>query len=374
MFDICIIGTGIIGSVTATLLSKQGYKILCIEQNSKPLMSSSACGVGALTPYTDPFFSDCLSSFASESVEQHKSEILPFLKSCTGIDIQYSDKALLELIEDEIYLNKRLNDYKKIPNYSPVVLSNEEVIKLEPNLSKDFLCAIKHPEIWIDLNAYRYSLRQHLNESENITIICNEKVTEVVLEDDPVLIKVASGKAFSANKVVYCSGLHSDSVLGLPKYKISWVRGDTIALRTKDDKPIFSNIIYRNDGFITPRGDGLTLLGSNYDEENDRDSDNNSSRVNSISVSSTLELLKNNLAISNSLSNCNLEKTWRGWRPKSEDGIPIFGVLDDDRVIIATGFYGLGITMSAGVANAIGCYINDSNDTVFPSVTSALRF
>lgn len=50
---------------------------------------------------------------------------------------------------------------------------------------------------------------------------------------------------------------------------------------------------------------------------------------------------------------CDLLRTWRGWRPVATDRLPILGPVSDETLIYVTGFIGLGLAMAPAVAESV---------------------
>ena len=127
-------------------------------------------------------------------------------------------------------------------------------------------------------------------------------------------------------------------------------------------------------GFITPRSNGYMLLGATYEEEAGCPSEYIRANRDRISLAQFKVLIDSNERILPSLAKCEVSRVWRGWRPTPSDNIPVLGVLiKRPRIVIATGFIGLGITMAPATAKYVADYCLEGEEK-FPHAFSPNRF
>jgi glycine/D-amino acid oxidase-like deaminating enzyme len=145
-------------------------------------------------------------------------------------------------------------------------------------------------------------------------------------------------------------------------------------VNTLDDKPLLSRHVYMGNGFITPRRNGYMLLGATYEEEDGPPSEYARLNRDRISVAQFEWLLKHNQSILPALFTCDVLKSWRGWRPTPADKTPILGIVPNrPRIVVATGYIGLGITMAPATAQTIADYCLEGKNS-FPLSFSPARF
>ncbi len=358
-YDVGVIGCGIIGSVAAIYLARKHLNVCVIEQDSHPLRGSTLAGFGALTPYSDPFFTGEIALFAERSLELYKHEWLKYLEAESGTIVPLSKSGLIQLFENDFYFEKIKTKYKEdvIPGYRPKILETEQVYRCEPRLTAKICGGLLHPEPWIDLAAYRSAITACLASLENIDCLFEMSVNTIE-PGNPIHIFSEGKPTISCEYLVLATGINSLNVPGLPQITIHCVRGDGIAVRTDDNKPLFKHNLYMDKGFISPRTDGLMLLGSTYVDEGDTPPPEDFLNRESIRLEAMDEILRATLEISSRLGGCTVERLWRGWRPKSQDDLPVLGPhAENPNIIVASGFLGLGITMSPAVGEAIAEYV-----------------
>jgi glycine oxidase len=375
IYDACIIGSGIIGSTVAILLSIRNLSSVVVERDTLPLRGTTLAGFGALTPFSDPFFSGETALFASKSLSGYKNYWLKMVEEISGIRIPISKSGLLQLLEEESDLEGEIARYETdcIPGYRPKVLNNAAVHEIEPCITMPIAGALYHPEPWIDLAIYSSAIERALNSSVLIDCLFGNQIKFLDDEGDYLRITLSNGQVVQSRKLVICTGLHGHKIKNLEEFPMRWVRGDGISVRTPSNKPLFNNNIYASPGFIAPRGTGEILLGSTYVDEGIPTIENSHRERSTVSFDSMVGISSAVQRISSHLGNCTVEKMWRGWRPASEDNYPIVGVLPSNPLVIyALGFLGLGVTLSLATAEAIADHV-ESNVDNFPKSLSPKR-
>ena len=376
LFDVCIVGGGIIGATTAISCAREGLEVCVIERDTVLLRGSTLAGFGALTPYSDPYFVGEPALFAEKSLKLYQREWLGFLNRRTDINVPLSKSGLIQVAENIEYLDRNRSRYENncIDGYRPQYLSEKELRDIEPALTIDAVGGIYHPEPWIDLQLYMAAIEQCVQTFPSISIMPAKRVLRVTEQEDQVTVGLDSGDMVVAKKVVLATGLSHEPIEGIGTFPISWVRGDGISVRTKDNRPIFKNNIYCTPGFISPRNTGEMLLGSTYINEGVGDSIKLARDRERVTFGAMADIAASARRISTQLDDCNVERQWHGWRPCSEDEYPILGTIPgQENTIYALGFLGLGITMSVAVGDAITTYAK-SGRQIFPSSMSPERF
>jgi glycine/D-amino acid oxidase-like deaminating enzyme len=293
------------------------------------------------------------------------------------VSVDLHDEGLIQLCstsEEFSQYEAHIEDLTS-SGYLARVLSRQEVLKLEPALAGKYECGIWLDEPWLDRDALYRALIAFLTASSRFRTLFNTRLRSVEIDNNNVASAIfESGERASYDFVVLATGVNtSNELCNLP---LSWVRGDCVLVTTSNDIPLLRRHVYMHEGFITPRQTGQMLLGATYVAEA-RDGPEAYAREHrdQIKVPQLLALLQNNLAIVPGLGDCDVIRTWRGWRPTLPDNMPILGPSPlSSRLIVANGFIGLGLTMAPGVGDAIARYILDGDRSGFPITFSAERF
>jgi glycine oxidase len=376
-FDVAILGCGIIGSTIAIGLSIAGLNVLVIEHAALPLRGSTGAGFGALTPYSDPYFTGETALFAEKSLNLYRDKWLDQIQQLTGQKIPLSNSGLLQLFLSEAKMNHEINRFERdcIPGYRPKIMNAASIKQAEPAVSQNVVGAIFHPEPWIDLKQYMAAIEIALNTAPNLHLRLNSQIRNLEMASSGLITADLNEKfSFETEYLVVATGLENLRHEAITPFPIKRIRGDGVAIRTKDNQPLFRNNIYSSPAFISPRGNGEMLLGSTYVDEGLPLDGAPIADHETITFGSMQRIASSCSLISEQLQDCTIERIWRGWRPASEDDYPIFGPdLRSEKIIYAQAFLGLGITMSVAVADTISNYIVNGVD-FFPKKMSPSRF
>jgi glycine oxidase len=370
--SVLIVGAGVIGCSVAWEFISRGVNTRLIERNAAPFRGSSAASFGSLTPFSDPFFRGDARDFAARSVNLYREKWIHSVRNASGKGVSLVDLGLIELLptSEAVVESEHLVQDLVRSGYAARVLDVEETRRLEPALQGQFEAALWLDEPWMDVGQYFSALRTAIEVSSPNAFQCGYRVVEIRESSDSACVITDTGEEIKADWIVLCTGLDGLPIDNIRTPAIRWIRGDAVAVYTRDNLPMLSRHIYRGNGFITPRHDGELLLGATYEEEDstlarERPTDR-------IEVSRIRELLDVNEAIVPSLRGCEVSRVWRGWRAHSEDGMPILGVLPQtDRIVAASAFIGLGVTMAPAVAEAVVDYCLEGLNRFPPSFDPA---
>lgn len=373
--DVLIAGGGIIGCSIALELCNRGFSVVVLEAESSLFRRSSGAGFGSLTPYSDPFFRGRARDFAAWSVDLYRESWLPALSGpMQSIDI--GDKGLLDLLVDKDAVDRAEILQKELheANYQAVMMTRQDVIALEPSLTGLFEGALWLDEPWVDRDQLFTSIAAKLESAANVSICCLAEVVSVTEGISGVTVKTKDD-SFSASYFVHATGLSARSVDGVELPQLTWVRGDAVSVRHPDGYCLLERHVYKNAAFITPRRDGRLLLGATYEAEDRSPELLETLRRDTTNVSQIRHLIDVNLELVPEIDRCEFESAWRGWRPKPVDGLPILGFgPGGQRIIFATGFIGLGITMAPAAGVCVADLIAEGSSAQLPAEFDPLRF
>jgi glycine/D-amino acid oxidase-like deaminating enzyme len=375
--DIAVIGAGVIGCCIALELSQRGFNVILFDEGQRPLGGSSQAGFGSLTPFSDPYFDGQAIEHAAKGVELYRHTWLATLRDRTGINVFLQDLGLLKLSVDQNQLKDSCNHAERLRllGYKVQMLNVDEVRALEPELTGKFAGALLLDEPWLDKEQYFRALIAALNAEPRITWYGGKSVTDIYSKSTHLSILVPQLQPIDVAGAVVCTGLHICPINGIRHFPLKWIRGDAVCVNTCTGRPLLKRHIYRSHGFITPSQDGRMFLGATYEVEYGPPLEMDPKYRDRIKIVQLLQLIQANEAILPRINECEISHVWRGWRPTPPDHIPILGPLvDDSRIVLATGFIGLGITMAPATAVAVGDYFQHGDPKSFPSTFAPSRF
>ena len=372
---VLVVGAGIIGNFVAATLVSRGITVDLADCRESPFSGSSRAAFGSLTPFSDPFFRGEARRFAAESVDRYRNYWIPEFRHGSGVAVTFQDEGLLQLCGNKDDLDHYRDNIEQLSadGYQVRVLTPAETRHIEPALTGDFEAAIWMDEPWLDKDELFLAITKYLSSSPLCTLRYSTEVTNITDNAHGQLsVGFVSREAELFDFVVLCTGLMPGT--SLQRLPLAWIRGDCVGVTTTTNRPILRRHVYMHSGFITPRDSGYMLLGATYIQEEGPPASFLLDHCDQIEVGQVMNLLSSNSKILPALKDCELVRTWRGWRPTLPDELPILGPSRPaSRIIIANGFIGLGLTMAPAVGDAIAKYISFDDTTGFPSSFSPLR-
>jgi glycine/D-amino acid oxidase-like deaminating enzyme len=366
MARVVVIGAGVVGCSIALELARRRAEVTVVEAASNPFLGTSKAGFGSLTPYSDPFFVGEARKFAKLGTDLYRQEWVPRASAALGEEIAFGDDGLIQLCESDDDLGETLGIYGDLMEEGAArPLDVAEIADLEPEIALEGMAGgVWLDEPWVDLSQYLLGLQALLEQGE-VTVLYDAPIAALEREDDgAIACRVEGGSVIHADRVVLATGLSRRRIDGLPTIDLRWMRGDAVGITEPSGRRLLTRHIYMHDAFITPRGDGRLLLGSTYVHEDGGPSEHDLMHRDRVNVDQVRKLLDWNIRLCPAITSCEVGDVWRGWRPTPVDRMPLVGPLShDDRVFLATGFIGLGITMAPAVARSAADLLLDGRVT-----------
>ena len=355
MYDVIVVGGGIIGSSVACQLTKKGQKVLVIER--KDSASGSAGATDGVVGYHTKKPGVQL-DLAVQSIAMFKT-----LEEELGMDIEFEDCCGgMQPVEDKDQwdiLSAIVEEQKK-SGVDIRMISAEEACALEPNLNPDIYGALYCPHSCgvnpIKLTfAYRSAAVRGGAEYMN-----NTEVTAFIIEDGCCKGVVTPKGEFRANYVVNCCGSWAGETaklagLDLPikprkgqlaitepigpfmtsmmqcaRYNVIKFRPETIKDQTVLKLGASMSIGQTKDGGIEI---GATREFVGFEDEN--------------TFEAIEAMMKRAARFFPALKEVSVVRYFSGFRPYTPDGLPMLGKVDAlPGFVMAAGHEGDGIAMS----------------------------
>lgn len=339
MFDVIVVGGGVIGLTTAWKLAEQGVRVQLIEQNQVGREASWA-GAGMLPPADLSVASTPLARLRALS-HPLWPEWSAQIRSETGVDNGYINCGALELAWSDAERNE--TEAKLAAEGARLVrLDQADLRDRYPTLSTEITSALHLP----DMSQVRNP--RHL---AGLVAFCRKLGVDIV-EGEPVVGFETSGEivsgvktprdSYRAEKICLTTGAWSALVaekLGI-HVPVRPVRGQIVLLR---QQPLpFTPILEHHEQYLVPRPDGRILIGSTMEE---------AGFIKTNTVEGVSRLTEFAQRLVPGLASAQVEKTWAGLRPSSPEGIPFLGrAAEWHNLYIAFGHFRDGLQLSTGTA------------------------
>ena len=264
MYDIAIIGAGVIGGMIARALAKYDVNICILEKENDVAMGATRANsaiVHAGFDAKEDSFKARFNVRGSEMMEDVARELGVKYKRNGALVVGFeSERGEVEAL----YERGVKNGVKGLS-----VLSKEELHALEPNLNKELSCALLAKTSAI-ICPYELTLAAIGNAMDNgAELLLNFKVEDIKKDGTLFNITAADGRKVEARYVINAAGLYSDDIAALTgdcDFSVHARRGEYMLLDKEcgsfAERTIFHTPSKMGKGIlVSPTVDGNLLVG-----------------------------------------------------------------------------------------------------------------
>ncbi len=274
VYDVVVIGSGVIGALVARSLSFYNSSVLVLEKEADVAMGTTKANSAIVHAGYDAKFGSFKARFnvkGNVTMQKVTKELdVPF-KRIGSLVLGFKDEDKERI--QELYDNGVKNGIKGLE-----ILNGEEVRKLEPNLSKKVKWALLASTAGI-VCPYELSIGAMENAVENgVDLMLSQEVLEIKKTDDLFHI-VTKDKEIVSKTIVNAAGLQADKIshmAGDDSFYIGARKGEYLLL-DKTQGSTVNHVIFQlpSDAgkgiLVTPTVDGNLLLGPNAQDIDDKD-------------------------------------------------------------------------------------------------------
>lgn len=264
MYDVAIIGAGVVGGMIARELSRYNLRTVILEKENDVAMGATKANSAIVHAGFDAKVGSLkakLNVKGSEMMEQVAKELGVKYKRNGSLVIGFSDEDL-ETIK-ELYERGTKNGVRDL-----AILNREQLREIEPNIGKKATCALHAPTGAI-ICPYELTVASIGNAMDNgAELITSFEVTSINRENGAYEI-CSKDQTVSARYVVNAAGVYSDAIakmVGDDTFTVHPRRGEYILL-DKECGTLVSHTIFRTPGkmgkgiLVSPTVDGNLLTG-----------------------------------------------------------------------------------------------------------------
>ena len=289
MYDIVIIGAGVVGAMIAKELSKYELNVCILEKEN-----DVACGATKANSAIVHAGYDAKEGSLKAKLNVMGSKMMA--EVCRDLGVKYINNGSLVIgFNDEdkqtiisLYERGIKNGVEKLE-----VLDYEKLHKIEPNISKNATCALYAPTGAITC-PYELTVAAVGNAMDNgVDLKCNFEVNNIVKCDGYYKVESA-GEVINAKVIINAAGIYSDKIanmVGDVSFTVHPRRGEYILLDKECGKTV-SHTVFKTPSkmgkgiLVTPTVDGNLLLGPTsvdiLDKENKNTTDEGFAKIMSL--------------------------------------------------------------------------------------------
>ncbi|MBQ3638898.1 MAG: NAD(P)/FAD-dependent oxidoreductase [Clostridia bacterium] len=274
MYDVAIIGAGVVGGLIARTLSAYRLRLVMIEKGHDVATGATAANSAIVHAGFD----------AKEGTLKAKlnvkgSEMMPTVCEELGVKYRNNGSLVIGFNEDDAATLKVLYD-RGVKNgvKNLALLSQKELRALEPNISKNATCALHAPTGSI-VCPYELTFAAVGNAMDNgAELLLDSEVTDI-REENGHYVVTAGENTVETRYVVNAAGLYTDAIaamVGDTSFTVHPRRGEYVLL-DKEMGGLVSHTIFRTPSkmgkgiLVSPTVDGNLLTGPTSQDIEDKE-------------------------------------------------------------------------------------------------------
>ncbi|APT75644.1 FAD-dependent oxidoreductase [Marinitoga sp. 1137] len=274
MYDIAIIGAGVVGCAIARELSKYHLKILLLEKSDDVSNGASKANSGIIHGGYAAKHGTLKGKLCVEGNKLYEklNDELNFGYKKTGALVlgfdENDEKNIQKLYENG--LKNGVNDMK--------IIYTDEILSLEPNINGNAKIALLAEDVGIT-SPYEFTIALAENAIKNgVELKLENEVLDISESTDHFYIKT-SKDSYKAKYIINAAGVYSDKIaymVGILNFYIKPRKGQYILFHKGYGK-IVNRVIFQTPTekgkgiLVTPTYHGNLLIGPNADENTDKD-------------------------------------------------------------------------------------------------------
>lgn len=274
MYDVCIIGAGVVGSAIARELSRYKLKLCLIEKAEDVATGASKANSGIVHGGYAAKYGTLKGELCIKGNKMYRQleEELNFGYRETGALVIGFEK------EDEKKIKELYDNGIKVGCDDLEIIYEGRIRELEPHINKNVKVALYAKSVGV-ASPYEFTIALAENAVQNgVDIRLESEVTAIEKRETGFAIKTTKGD-ISCKYVINAAGLYSDRIanmVGIDDFKILPRRGQYILL-SKDQGHLVNSVVFQ---LPTDKGKGILvtttyhgnfMIGPNAEEVDDKD-------------------------------------------------------------------------------------------------------
>ncbi len=294
MFDVTVIGGGVVGAMILRELSRYDLKICMLEKENDVCMGQSKANSGIVHAGYD----------AKENTLKAKFNVLgnKIMKEvCEELGVKYRNNGSLVVAFDDAQLRtvkelKERGEKNGVENME--IISREKLLEIEPKINENAVGALYAKSGGI-VCPYNLTIAAIGNAMDNgAELKCDFEVVKLEKIADYYRVFSKNGETIESKIVINSAGINSGKIAELigDKYNVFARRGEYILLdktaKYLTDKTLFFTPSALGKGIlVSPTADGNIILGPTAEEISDNDTDTTSEGLNAV-IKKAAEMVK----------------------------------------------------------------------------------
>ncbi|WP_426092410.1 TIGR03364 family FAD-dependent oxidoreductase [Flavobacterium sp. DSR3-2] len=199
MYDLIVVGSGVLGTFHAYHALKKGLRVAIIEKDKMP-KGATIQNFGQVVPSG---MDSKWQVYGRESLAIYKE-----IQSQFDISIRQNGSVYLASNEEEMQLIEELAQINQSNNYQSHLLTKQECLDKYPGLRSDYVKAglFFSEEVTVEPRMMIYRLQEFLIQNMGLMLITNTSIINCESTPSGVSLLSAASEEFLASKVIICNG------------------------------------------------------------------------------------------------------------------------------------------------------------------------
>ena len=266
MYDVAIIGAGVIGASIFRELTKYNLNVIVIEKENDVSMGTSKANSAIIHAGYDPKEGTLMAKYNVKGNEM-------FDELCKELHVPFKRNGSLVLAfnnDDLITINTLFKNGEKNGVKGLKILNKEETLKMEPNINSEVKGALFAPTGGI-IGPFEYTIALMENAVQNGgEVILNSEVVSIS-KNKLFIIKTKDNKEYKSKYVINAAGVYADKIHNMickERFKIKPRKGEYYVM-DKDVGNFVKHTVFPCPSklgkgiLITPTVHGNLLIGPN---------------------------------------------------------------------------------------------------------------
>jgi len=279
MYDVAIIGCGVVGGAIACELSLLDVKTLVLEKENDIAQGTSKANSAIVHAGFDPHPGTLMAKY--NVIGSNMMEDL-----CHRLSVPYKRIGSLVLAydgNDAAQIKKELERGTANGVKGLRILGRDEVRRMEPNVSDEVIAALYAPTAAI-VSPWELAIALCETAHANGADFYFNSEVESIAKEDGIFKITAGGQTYEAKYVVNAAGIHSAEIHNLvakPAFEIEWVKGEYYIL-DQSQAGLVNTVVFQcpkgefKGVLVSPTVHGNVIVGPNAAAEQDGEDVSNS--------------------------------------------------------------------------------------------------
>ncbi len=356
--NVIIVGGGVIGLSIAFRLINLGVDVTILEKSRVGRGASWVAG-GMIAPQAEglpegEFLNMCLESRALFP------SFIKEIEEKTGLETGYWQCGILKLAFSEEEATKIKNDVKRFNKLGlKAYWLDRDEIKKQVNISDEVIGGALYPDdAQVDNRKLVVALEEFVKRYGKVYEF--EPAKEILEENGIFKAVKTEDRIIEGDFCVVSAGAWSSS-FNVPVFP---VKGEMVGIDI--DRKDINRVLYSSKAYLIPRKNYSRLvIGATQEKVGFKDGN---------TVKGIKSLLDGVIHTIPHLQNNNIQELWYGYRPATDDELPVLGEANIKNLIYATGHHRNGILLTPITAKIISEYIYAKKKSPYIDKFSPKRF